>query len=487
MLDLVMFQFLSAIAAICLSWLGLPSKLSSLGKAGEIAMNEIFDTSVTFTSMGLHESLLKGIANAGFEHPTDIQAKLIPQALAGHDIIGQAKTGTGKTAAFALPILHKADKDVAMQALILVPTRELAAQVAAEIDDLGMFTPIRTTCIIGGESMSHQIRSVKHGGHIIVGTPGRIMDMHGRRQIHFNNVRFCVLDEVDRMLDIGFREDIRKILGSIKREHQTIFVSATIDPAIEQLARRHLREDVYKIMTASGALTVSLVDQQYLPVERWDKRALLLHLLRHEKPATSVVFCRTKATVHRVAEYLRDKGILVREIHGDMPQNKRNSVMTQMRSGKLDVLIASDLAARGLDIVHLSHVINYDLPEDIDLYVHRIGRTARAGRRGVAWSFVTPEQGQLLTEIEKLTGVLVEKKEYPDFRPGPVPEDVRRERKHPVRRDPGAAQADRSKPAAAAGEWSSEQLQAMFPGGVIPKTLPPRGLGSKFRSKRGRR
>lgn len=451
-------------------------------------MDEIFDTSVTFADMGLHDTIVKGVASAGFEHPTDIQARIIPAALQGRDIIGQAKTGTGKTAAFGLPILHKADRQTRMSALILVPTRELAAQVAAELDNLGRFTPIRTTCIIGGESMGDQIRSVKDGGHILVGTPGRIMDLQSRNQIHFRNIRFVVLDEVDRMLDIGFREDIRKILGLIKGEHQTIIVSATIDNEIERLARQFLRPDPKKIITASGALTVSLVEQKYLSVEPWDKRTLLLHLIRHEKLDTTVVFCRTKITVHRVTQYLGEKGIKVREIHGDMPQKKRNAVMASMRQGELDVMIASDLAARGLDIAHISHVINYDLPDDIELYVHRIGRTARVGRQGVAWSFVTPDQGQLLTEIEKLTGVLIEQLDYPDFNPGPLPQGVREQRERDAirRGDAPADPSQRAEPTAAQ-QLPKGELERMFPGGVLPKNLPARSLGSKLRSKRGRR
>jgi ATP-dependent RNA helicase DeaD len=454
------------------------------------AGNDVFDETKTFADLGLRDSVLQGVTDAGFVHPTDIQARLIPPALAGKDLIGQAKTGTGKTAAFALPILHHADKDVPMQALVLVPTRELASQVTGEIEELGKHTPIRSTCIIGGESMRQQARSVQRGGHILVGTPGRIMDMHSRGEIRFDRIRFVVLDEVDRMLDIGFREDIRRILGDIRQDHQTIFVSATISPDIERLARSYMKSDAVKIHTAAGALTVSLVDQKHLPVEPWDKQQLLLHLLRHEKPDTTLVFCRTKATVHRVTHYLRDKGVSVREIHGDLPQNKRNKVMASLREGQLDVLVASDLAARGLDVEHISHVINYDLPDDPEVYVHRIGRTARAGRKGIAWSFVTPEQGQLLTEIEKLTGVLIEKLDYPDFTPGRVPEDVRVQRERDaVVRSKRTTVADRAAPVSVpdgVASLSQGQIKAMFPDGKIPQNLPKRGLAGKFRTKRRR-
>lgn len=450
-------------------------------------MSDVFDKSSRFEDLGLRDSVLKGVKEAGFDHPTDIQGKLIPVVLSGSDAIGQAKTGTGKTASFGLPILNSADKDVAMQALILVPTRELATQVCGELEELGKHTPIRTVCIIGGESMRDQSGSVKRGAQIMVGTPGRVMDMFGRGEIRYDRLRWVVLDEVDRMLDIGFRDDIRKILKSIKSDHQTIFVSATISDEIERLARSFMKPDAQKILTVSGSLTVSLVDQKHLSVQPWDKRSLLLHLLRHEDPDTTLVFCRTKITVHKVTRYLRDKGINAREIHGDLAQTKRSKVMNSMREGRLDVLVASDLAARGLDIDHISHVINYDLPDDPEVYIHRIGRTARAGRRGIAWSFVCPDQGQLFTEIEKLAGVLIEELDYPDFKPGPVPQDIQEERDAEEKRrsTKGKTLSDRSTPSSVEG-LSEEELAARFPGGVIPKSRPGQTLGGRFRTRRGR-
>jgi ATP-dependent RNA helicase DeaD len=448
-------------------------------------MSDIFETDKTFKDLGLSDSVLQGVERGGFEHPTAIQAQLLPAILSGKDVIGQAKTGTGKTAAFGLPILSLADENVAMQALVLTPTRELASQVAGEIEELGHFTPIRTTCIIGGESMLRQKQSLERGGHIIVGTPGRIMDMQARRQIHFNNLKFVVLDEVDRMLDIGFRDDIRKILRSVKQAHQTIFVSATIDNEIERLGRTFMKDDALKLMSASKSLTVSLVEQKFMSVEPWDKRTLLLHLIRHEKPQTTVVFCRTKMTVQKVAVYLRDKGINAREIHGDLHQSKRNKVMQAMRGGETDVLIASDLAARGLDIEHITHVINYDLPEDPEVYVHRIGRTARAGRKGEAWAFVTPEEGKRLTDIEKLTGVLIEDMNYTGFKPGPIPRGVLEEREQAASSAPAQKPADRAKPAET-NELTEEQIKTMFPDGRIPKNVPTKTMGRRLRSRRNR-
>ncbi len=452
--------------------------------------SEIFDEATDFGQMGLRDSVLAGVEAMGFTRPTHIQAQLIPRILAGHDVIGQAKTGTGKTAAFGLPILQMADKDVPMQALILTPTRELAAQVAGELAELGRKTPIRAACIIGGESARTQVQSVKEGGHIIVGTPGRVMDLHGRGQIKFDNIRFAVLDEVDRMLDIGFRDDIRRILKAIKRPHQTVFVSATIEEEIERLARSFMSAKVERVTIESKALTVDLVDQRYIPVEAWDKRRMLMHLIEHEKPPVTLVFCRTKATVIRLARRLRDQNVAAREIHGDMPQDKRTRVMKAMREGKVKVLIASDLAARGLDVEHITHVINYDLPEDPDVYVHRIGRTARAGRRGVAWSFVSPEEGNLLTEIEKLTGVLMEKHEPAEFEPGPVPQDVAEQRAREAGRrkdDPMQSVVSRVEPEVNDPDaLTPEEIARRFPDGRVPKSPPRRTLGAKFRSRRKR-
>jgi ATP-dependent RNA helicase DeaD len=458
---------------------------------------DLFDESKTFADLGLSEKVVEGLTGAGFVHPTAIQAALIPPIMAGKDVIGQAKTGTGKTAAFGLPILSQADPETRGQALVLAPTRELAAQVAGELDSLGRATNIRTSVIIGGESMRGQQKSMAKGGHLIVGTPGRVMDLHNRGQLSFDHIRFMVLDEVDRMLDIGFLEDIRRILkhipGAIDKPpaeggRQTIFVSATMDVQIERLARSFMKPDSEKITTVSGSLTVAMVDQKYLSVEPWDKRALLLKLLQREKPETTVVFCKTKRTVSKVAEYLQSKDLNAREIHGNLDQKKRNRVMEAFRQEKVDVLIASDLAARGLDVDHITHVINYDLPEDPELYIHRIGRTARAGRRGQAWTFVTPEQGQMLTEVEKMAGAEITKMEFPAFKPGPVPKDVQEERATGVkRRDKPRDVADRTVAGAvdAAAGYSEAELKAMFPDGKVPKNLPSKGLGSKFK-RRGR-
>ena len=439
-------------------------------------INEVFDQQVTFADLGLRDSVLKGLEKAGFIHPTHIQSQLIRPMLEGRDLLGQAKTGTGKTAAFALPLLHRCEQEPAVQAIVLAPTRELAIQIVHEINELGQFTPIKAIGITGGASFDKQRKGIKDGAQIVVGTPGRVMDLHRRRDLPFDNVNTVILDEVDRMLDIGFRDDIRKLLGMVKGEHQTIFVSATISGEIERLGRKFMKNDAEKIETVAKSLTVSQVHQTYLPVAKHDKMRLLAHLLKHEEPALTVVFCRMKVTVRDVTRHLKKAGIDAHEIHGDLRQTKRNQIMDRLRSGKLEVLVASDLAARGIDIEGITHVINFDLPEDPEIYVHRIGRTARAGREGTAWSFVTPDEGQRLTEIEKLAGIMIEKLEYPDFKPS-----------EPSQKARNAPEKERTLAEAMADRTAAEAPTAdpnKFPGGVVPKGPPPRGLGGRVKRRR---
>jgi len=457
-----------------------PAKKSVSSKAAEVFADVAFD------DLGLRNSVLKGVREMGFERTTFIQSRLIPPVLEGRDVLGQAKTGSGKTAAFGLPLFHMARRNLEFQTIVLCPTRELAIQIANDLTDFGKYTPIRVAAVYGGQPIAVQEKKLRQGPEIIVATPGRLMDLRERRMLHFDNVRFAVLDEVDRMLDIGFRDDIRKILKAIKTDHQTVFVSATISDEIESLARTFMREDAEKIVAAGGSLTVEMVEQHHLPVKRWDKKPLMLHLLRHEEPALTVVFCRTKRMVDNLTKYLKDKGIDAHAIHGDMHQGKRNQVMSRLRKGELGVLVASDLAARGLDVQDISHVVNYDLPEDPEIYIHRIGRTARAGREGVAWSLVTPEEGHLLTAVEKLANVEIPEMEYPDFKPGPEPTDVRREREQKAARmeqSTTRSRFARPEPPSAAPAVSGQDPR--FPQGVVPTKFPPKKMGGRVSTGRG--
>jgi ATP-dependent RNA helicase DeaD len=444
--------------------------------------NEIFDTEQTFEGIGLRKSVLKGITDLGFVHPTAIQAKLIPPALEGKDILGQAKTGTGKTAAFGLPLYHMVEKGTPGQALILAPTRELAIQIADEFVEFGKHTPLNVCAIYGGQKISTQAKKLERRPEIIVGTPGRVKDMNQRGLLPFKNIKFAILDEVDRMLDIGFRDEIRDILGKCPKERQTIFVSATISPEIEKLARKYMN-DPEKIVTSAGSLTVAQVRQFHLPVQPWDKKRLLKHLLTHEEPDLTLVFCRLKRSVDDLVRYLSKAGIEASGIHADLRQSQRNQVMQKLHKGHLSVLIASDLASRGLDVDGITHVINYDLPEDIEIYVHRIGRTARAGRDGIAWSLVTPDQGELLTDIEMLINSEIPKLEYPDFKPGEPPESYQREKDEAERRNEALKARNRYKTADEAPVIEKVD-ESKFPGGIVPSKMPPKRMHGRMRSGR---
>lgn len=448
------------------------------------AVRDVFNTERTFTQLGLANEIIQGIEKQGWVHPTGVQAALIPVALDGRDVLGQSKTGTGKTAAFGLPIMHllaTAEKREPFASLILVPTRELAIQVTHELRELGRFTDLKVIAVYGGQKMTVQMEKLKKGPDIIVGTPGRVMDMHRRGHLPYDNVRLAVLDEVDRMLDIGFRDDIRKILGAMRHKHQTIFVSATISPEIEALGRKYMDNPEKLELTRSQSLTVQQVTQRYFAVQPWDKNRLLVHLLKREEPALTLVFCRTKSTVDGLTSYLNRKKIESHAIHGDMYQGQRNRVMQKLRAGELSVLVASDLASRGLDVDDITHVINYDLPDDPEVYVHRIGRTARAGRDGIAWSFVTPEQGPLLTSIEMLTNVEIPQESFGDFKPGEVPQDVKARMELNAARQAAMRTEHRRAPSTPPKVVDDP---SKFPGGLVPSAAPNKRLGGRLRTRR---
>jgi ATP-dependent RNA helicase DeaD len=465
-----------------------------------------------FAALGIRPSILRALAELKFNTPSEIQSMLIPRALAGVDILGQARTGTGKTAAFAIPILQRAAKGAATQAIILVPTRELAMQVEAEIKRLGQYTPIRTVAVYGGQRISAQMKFLKHGPEIVVGTPGRVIDLLDRRIIDFANIRFAILDEVDRMLDIGFRDDIRNILSRIKgmkrrvppdarddeqkqdaspdaapedTGHQTIFVSATISDEIDKLGRRYMREPVEKLIApgADEKPTVEEVEQWYFSVQPWDKYRLLKQLLLRENPELAIVFCRTKRGAEKIAKRLHSDGIECREIHGNLAQNARERVMKSFRGGKFDVLIATDLASRGIDVADISHIINYDIPEDPEVYVHRVGRTARMGAKGKAFTFVQKDQGDELTKVEGLINMVIQQATLDGFEPNPPPADWTDAKPGALPAGVGAAPKPVVSRFARVYGASPETLaaQAADPSSVSSTPLPPpRTLGSKI-------
>ncbi|QOJ13525.1 MAG: DEAD/DEAH box helicase [Planctomycetia bacterium] len=430
---------------------------------------------IGFDDLGLDESILKSLRELKFQTPTPIQRELIPHALAGKDCLGQAKTGTGKTAAFAIPLIQLVQTGGGLQALVLVPTRELAVQVHEHFERLSKHHPVQAVVVYGGKEIQKNISALKRNPEIIVGTPGRVMDLMRRRLVDISHIRLAVLDEVDRMLDIGFREDIRRILKSIKGPHQTIFVSATIDPDIRALATTYMREPIELNVSRDSQLTVTGVDQAYVSVERHDKVASLVNWLRAETPKLALVFTNMKVTAMKLGMRLKKAGVNCMEIHGDLTQRRRDAVMKHFRASNVHVLVATDLAARGLDVPEISHVINYDIPEDPAVYVHRVGRTARAGAAGTAITFVGREEGKLLTGIEMLIN-----KEVRHITPEWV---VRTDMPADSR---GAAAAPAAAPAAPAKNRLSDALHrdpALDSMGLQPVR---RTLGSRFRTRRGR-
>lgn len=367
--------------------------------------------------MGLSKVMLASLNEAEYLDPTPIQAGLIPLAIEGVDLMGQAQTGTGKTAAFCIPILERLQprsEALWVQALILLPTRELAVQVRDECVKLASGRDVRVTAVYGGKPIRKQVEQLRRGTEIVVGTPGRIMDLMNRGSLVLGEVRFVVLDEADRMLDIGFRPDIEKILRRCPRTRQTLLLSATIPPPVKRLAERYMNKPEM-VDFSTKDLAVETIEQWYFTVDAERKYDLLVKLLEREKPHQAIVFCRTKRGTDKVSRRLNQSFRDVDTIHGDLQQRTRDSVMSRFREGKIKVLAATDVVGRGIDVTSISHIINYDIPQFCDDYVHRVGRTGRMGREGIAFTFVTPEEGNELTRIEMRINLLLKRDEIPGF------------------------------------------------------------------------
>jgi ATP-dependent RNA helicase DeaD len=346
--------------------------------------------------------MIRALKKIRYLTPSPIQAHLIPAALEGHDIIGQARTGTGKTAAFGIPLIEMLEaRAKGPQAIILAPTRELVQQIVVELQHLADGQDVSICGIYGGEPIDRQLRSLSRGVDIVVGTPGRVLDHIERRTLHLGDIYHVVLDEADRMLDIGFRPDIERILRKVPNPHQTLLLSATIGPEIRKLAQRYMFEPV-ELNLSKDELSVETIQQFYITVENDRKFELLLHLLERDQPRQCIVFTRTKRGADKLAERLRRRISGVATIHGDLAQTVRNRVMQGFRDGTIPVLVATDVVGRGIDVVGISHVINFDIPDDAENYLHRIGRTGRMGKDGLAYMFVCPDQGEPLTAIENL-------------------------------------------------------------------------------------
>jgi len=369
----------------------------------------------TFAEFGLEPKVLQAITELGFEESTPIQDKAIPIALTGQDLIGQAQTGTGKTAAFGIPLINKIPvSEERIVALIMTPTRELAIQVSEEIGKLTRYKGLRSLPIYGGQEIGRQIRALKKKPQIIIGTPGRLLDHINRKTIRLEDVQTVVLDEADEMLDMGFMEDIQNILKQVPEERQTMLFSATMPANIQRLAQQFLKEPAH-VSVIPKQVTAPSIEQSYIEVHERQKFEALSRLLDMESPELAIIFGRTKRRVDELSEALQKRGYSADGLHGDLSQNQRDTVMRKFRDGSIDVLVATDVAARGLDVSGVTHVINFDLPQDPESYVHRIGRTGRAGKEGKAWSFVTPREIDHLHFIERITRQRMVRKPLPSL------------------------------------------------------------------------
>lgn len=361
-----------------------------------------------FKDLNIIEPILKAIGEAGYESPTPIQEKSIPAILKEKDILGCAQTGTGKTAAFAVPILQniiedKQDNERKLRALIVAPTRELAIQIGENFTAYSKYLDIKSTVIFGGVNQSSQVRKIKSGVDVLIATPGRLLDLSNQRHVDLKNIKYFVLDEADRMLDMGMIHDVKKIISKLPKDRQNLLFSATMPKEVMKLVNSILKNPV-KVEVQPVSSTVDVISQGVYFVAKKNKKSLLVHLLKDENIKSVIVFSRTKHGANKIAKDLNHVGIEAAAIHGNKTQNQRQVALNNFKEGNIRVLVATDIAARGIDIDELSHVINYDLPDVPETYVHRIGRTGRAGKEGVAITFCDEEERAMLISIEKVIG-----------------------------------------------------------------------------------
>jgi ATP-dependent RNA helicase DeaD len=392
-----------------------------------------------FEQMNLRGTTLAALSRAGFSIPSPIQEHLIAPAMEGRDCLGNAPTGTGKTAAFLIPILEAVDdrdRDRRPVALILAPTRELVHQIGMEFDKLSYGRRARAVGVVGGESIFRQQKMLAAGCHLVIATPGRLMDLMDRGSVRLDRVKLVVLDEADQMLDIGFRPAVEAIMKAVPADRQTLLLSATMPAGVRDLAQKNLKDPVdVRLIHEDEDATVPAIRQSYLMVHPERKFELLVRLLQRERPQRAIVFCRTKRGADRVGTLLRAEGLLADTMHGNLSQAQRNRVLHAFRSGRLNTLVATDVVGRGIDVRGVSHVVNFDLPDDPTHYVHRIGRTGRMGSDGVAFSLVLPDQAKMLDEIEKCIARTLESDEVEGI-PSPPRPVLRPHRPAGVRRAP---------------------------------------------------
>ena len=381
---------------------------------------------MSFASLGLAKELTRAVADEGYEHPTPIQREAIPLVLAGRDLIGSAQTGTGKTAAFLLPILQRlaGGQSHALRALILVPTRELAEQVLQSARTYGRHLSLTAAAIYGGVGMEPQTRGLARGIDVLVATPGRLLDHMGRGHVDFSHIEVLVLDEADRMLDMGFAPDVRRILDALPEERQTLLFSATISADVDRLAQRALQGHA-SVEIGRRAAPADGVEHVLIAVDKLQKRGALARILQAKPAGQTLVFTRTKYGADKLVTFLRREGIAAQAIHGDKAQSTRQRTLDAFRNGAVDILVATEIAARGIDVDGIRMVVNYDVPTDPELYVHRVGRTARAGQRGVGLTLMSPDEWLLVADIEKLVGQVFPREVIPGFEPATRPPEGR--------------------------------------------------------------
>src|SRR3954452_3110934 len=417
----------------------------------------------TFAELGLSETTLQALNDVGYQSPSPIQEQEIPPLLQGRDVIGQAQTGTGKTAAFGLPMVEYVDTGhTAIQALVLTPTRELCIQVTQALRAYGERKGIEVVAVFGGAPIRDQATRLKEA-HVAVGTVGRVMDMMSRHHLYLDDARYVVLDEADEMLDLGFLEDVESIMRRAPMGRQTALFSATVPTEIRRLAEQFMHDPI-EIQVRAATLTIDTVDHFYVEVGDREKPEALVNVLKQERPEQAIVFARTKIGVDRLARRLGDAGVRVKALHGDMSQGQRDGVMIAFKGGRERLLIATDVAARGLDITGVSHVVNYDIPNSPDIYVHRIGRTGRAGEAGRAVTIITPKQRRELEAIERHAKTEIDEWSPNGDRPRRAPSKPKREARRPRHTKPqsrdgvpyaklivGAGRADGFEPADVVG------------------------------------
>ena len=411
----------------------------------------------TFKDLGLSPDVQQALDELGFEEPTPIQEQAIPELLGGHDVIGQAQTGTGKTAAFGLPLLQYLDPDNdEVQAVVLTPTRELCIQVTQALRTFAEHLDIEIVAVFGGAPIRSQQSQLRSGAHVVVATVGRMKDLMSRRSLVLTAARYVVLDEADEMLDLGFIEDVEKILRMCPSGRQTALFSATMPPPIQKLAEGYMYDPV-TIKITPKQLTVDKISQAFVEVPAKEKSARLVELLKTEEPEQAIIFTRTKIGASKLEKTLKDKGLDVKALHGDLSQGVRDGVMISFKDHRVKLLVATDIAARGLDVEHVTHVINYDVPNSSETYVHRIGRTGRVGRTGRAITFVTPDQRDEIGRIERDVKTTIGEWETPEERLEHAPRPRRRERTREERRE---REPEKKQGAEANGDADSDSEKA---------------------------